>query len=275
MEMTPTPDSIGKALNALHANGASENTIKAYRFDLIGLMNWINSPRPSPQGMTADLETVAATYLTANRSKWAPKTCQRKLTAFRFYGKAIGMTGFLANYKAPKPGKGQPHPIPEMMVGIDAMLDAAGSDNQARALVALCGLVGCRVSEALSVTAKSVDSATRTLTLRGKGDVTRRVPIGEKAWEAILPGLNTATKYDLPLVWVKDRQARNILTNLAVKAGLSRHVASHDLRATYATAMYRKCKDLRTTQMALGHASSVTTEAYVAADMDLMRASSF
>ena len=43
---------------------------------------------------------------------------------------------------------------------------------------------------------------------------------------------------------------------------LSRRVASHDLRATFATAAYNKSLNLRAVQRLLGHASSAQTEVY-------------
>lgn len=145
------------------------------------------------------------------------------------------------------------------------MLEAATSPVD-RALVALCGLCGLRVGEAITRAARDLDVAQRELHVVGKGDVTRHVPVGEQAWRwlqtahsfAAAIGANTV------IVPMADTTARDRITSLGLKAGLSRPVASHDLRATFATATYHRSeRDIRVVQELLGHASVETTMGYV------------
>lgn len=136
--------------------------------------------------------------------------------------------------------------------------------------VALCGLVGLRASEALAVTPDCFDLSAMKLTVRGKGDVTRIVPVSPEAWDVLAITVtrsfcsrpNNEAPYT-PIIGLQDRFARRLVTDLGVRAGLQRRISSHDLRATFATAVYDKTKDMRLVQLLLGHASVNTTQLYV------------
>lgn len=260
--MILTPACIDQYLEWLSAHGGSPNTIRAYRSDLMALA----ATMPG-----SDLETAAAQWLTDNRATWAPKTTQRKLTALRSWAKWAGLPSFLSAYRPPTPARQEPHPIPEGISGVLKMV-ATTTRRDRRALVALCGLVGLRVSEACQVAPEHIDAAQRTLTVRGKGDKTRVVPLSAAAWEAIEPAYVKASQFGGTLVGVGQRQARDLVTRIAAKAELSRAVSSHDLRATFATAAYNKSLDLRAVQELLGHSSVETTRVYTGVTQESMRA---
>lgn len=149
----------------------------------------------------------------------------------------------------------------------------AATSHQHKALVALCGMCGLRISEALSVVYKdfSFQSPGQVrLTVRGKGDVTRTVPVSAEALENMTFALGLAMINGGPVVPIEDRLARRVVTRLGSQARLSRDVASHDLRATFATAVYNKTKDQRLVQTLLGHSSGRTTEGYIGVAMEAM-----
>jgi site-specific recombinase XerD len=147
----------------------------------------------------------------------------------------------------------------------------ARSQNH-KALVALCGLAGLRIAEALDVRGNDFDLNTMNLVVRGKGDKTRIVPISESAWEVVAISVCRSRLNDNhPVVGLKDRFARRVITDLGVRAGLQRHISSHDLRATFATAVFDKTLDQRVVQELLGHASGQTTEVYIGRSAEKMR----
>lgn len=174
----------------------------------------------------------------------------------------------MGGYRTPKPPRATAHPIAEGPNGMVDMIGSAVNDDQ-RALAILCGFLGLRVSEARSVRISDFDSDHRTLTVRGKGDKWRTIPVSEYAW-GLLESIRLRSESDV-LVKLGDRGARKAVTSMGKKAHLSRSVASHDLRMTFGTAAYTRTKDLRTTQELLGHASSKTTENYTGITMDAMR----
>lgn len=165
-----------------------------------------------------------------------------------------------------------PHPIPEGMDGVRRMIEAGQSVKQ-RAVVAFGGFVGCRIAETLAVRPCDFDFGEMTLLIRGKGDKSRVVPVSDEAWSIIQrPVLDMAVR-DMSgtVIDYRDRAARKVVTDLGVRAGLTRSVSTHDLRATFATAVYDKTKDIRVVQELLGHASSQTSELYTGVNISNMR----
>jgi site-specific recombinase XerD len=218
-------------------------------------------------------EDQAMKWLNATRKEAAPKTTGRRLTSLRAFAKWAGWEAVLTDYSTPTPAKPVPHPLPEGIDGVRRMLVIAKYDNE-RALVALCGLCGLRVSEALSVIPHDFDLESMTLTIRGKGDKTRIVPVSREAWNILAPAVTRAycgQKDGGSVVDMYDRQARRCVTRLGRKAKLKRHISSHDLRATFATAVYDKTMDIRLVQDLLGHSSVETTQVYTGVGMDKMK----
>lgn len=151
------------------------------------------------------------------------------------------------------------------------LIKVARNDSQ-RALLALCGLCGLRISEALSICPQNFKLAEMMLEVRGKGDKTRFVPVSPEAWDLlIIPVTRAMCENDREVINLKDRFARRVITNLGIKAGLRRHISSHDLRATFATAVYDKTGDIRLVQELLGHSSVETTQLYTGVLLSKMR----
>ena len=140
------------------------------------------------------------------------------------------------------------------------------------ALLALCGRLGLRISEARSITADSFDGD-GILMVQGKGDRFRELPVPDDVMRRLQGALRLAA--DRPgstLIPWSDRWARQKLTALGKKAGLSRPIASHDLRSTFGMEVYGRSKDLRATQELLGHSDPRTTVVYTNISMEAKRA---
>lgn len=259
-------ESVVSYQNSISATGRSTATAKAYGSDLKCLLEWAGRDIS-----LAELEATAATWLNETRQEVSPSTTNRRLTAIRGFARWAGLTTCLSEYKPPKGSRAVPHPIPEGMEGVFRMCEEAAND-QHRALFAMQGLLGMRVSEALSIRPKDIDVANMQVTVRGKGDVTRTIPLSERAWAFIRPATEDAITTQRPRVLgMSDRGARAAVTATGERLGFQRAISSHDLRATLATGMYDKTKDLRAVQEVLGHASSTTTEIYTMVAMTTMR----
>jgi site-specific recombinase XerC len=263
-----TKQKVEDYLSSLTANGASPETVRAYRTDLRVALDYIGINAPD----WPTLERASQQWLNLMRTQWAPKTLQRRLGTLRSWARWAGAPAdFLASYKAPKPAPARPHPISEGIPGVVAMIRSSRNPRH-RALCALTGLMGLRVAEAISVRPEHFDTATWTLTVRGKGDKTRVVPITPTAWGFIGRAHAAAVASGGPLVPLSNRGARKAISRHARNAKLGNHVASHDMRATFATAAYDKTKDLRAVQELLGHADAKTTQVYTQVSMASMRA---
>lgn len=267
-ETTLSLETIDRFRSWLLARGRSPHTAKAYSTDLRVLLKELEVLEIDH----LELELTAMNWLNANRRRIPPRTTGRRLTALRAYGKFVSIPLFLVEYIAPNSGKGQPHPLPEGTPGVRKMIYYANRPNH-KALIALCGLCGLRVAEALDVRPSHLDFQTMMLTVRGKGDKTRVVPVSAEAWEVVkVPFATAFCRDDALVVGLKDRFARKLITTVGARAMLCRSVASHDLRATFATAVFDKTKDQRVVQELLGHASGATTELYIGVTQAKMRA---
>lgn len=194
------------------------------------------------------------------------------MTSLRAFASWAGWEDVLKDCNLPEGAAGQPHPLPEGVDGVRKLISVADNEKQ-RALVALCGLVGCRVTESRRVEAVNFDLADDvTLMIHGKGNKYRIVPVSSEAWEVLVLPVTRAFCSGGRVIDFGDRFARRVITDLGVRAGLRRHISSHDLRATFATAVYDKTLDLRLVQELLGHANSKTTEIYTAVRMEKMKA---
>jgi site-specific recombinase XerD len=263
-----TLDAIDRYQQWCTARGRSQNTVKAYRSDL---KEFLKAAGENGKILREEYEDLAFSWLNLTRQQVSPKTTARRLTSLRGFAKWAKIGPVLEDYIAPTPARSLPHPIPEGEQGMERMIAAAKNPEQV-ALVVLGGYVGCRISESLSVDLHNLNLSERTLLIRGKGDKERIVPLSEKAigylQEAII---GAVVKPDHKLVSYQDRFARQVIKNLGIRAGLMREVASHDLRATYATIILSQTNNIRLVQELLGHASVATTEVYTGISMDQMR----
>lgn len=264
---TVTPALIDRFHSWCIARGRSEHTAKAYRSDLNQLLLAVGEDYPTME----DFEDLAMSWLNTTRKSVSPKTTGRRLTSLRAFGRWAGISEPLKDYIAPVPAKAIPHPLHEGQEGVDRMIWKART-NEEKALIALCGKVGCRISEARTVRPKDFDLHDMTVTIRGKGDKTRVVPVSKAAWSAISSRfVERALFQDEPLITMQDRTARSCVTRLGRAAGLRRRVASHDLRATFATSVLDFTENLRVAQELLGHANVTTTEGYTLANEKKMK----
>ncbi len=155
------------------------------------------------------------------------------------------------------------------MDGVRRMIEVAPTEDM-KVIVALCGFAGLRISEALGLQPSNIDFQTNTISVRGKGDKTRTVPMSAEL-RLILAPIVIRRLGQPVLVSMADRVARERVTKLGVQAGLAHAVSSHHLRATFATTLMESTHDLRLVQELLGHSSSRTTEAYTEVTMDRQR----
>lgn len=266
---TLTLEAIDRYQQWCTARGRSMNTVKAYKSDL---KEFLKAAGENGVITPEEYEELAMSWLNLTRQVVSPKTTARRLTSLRSFAKWAKIGTVLEDYIAPTPARSMPHPIPEGEEGLERMIRAAKNPEQV-ALVTLGGYVGCRISESLNVDLHNLDLANRTLLIRGKGDKERVVPLSEKAITYLQDSIIEAVvKPDHRLVSYQDRFARQIIKNLGIRAGLKREVASHDLRATYATIILSQTNNIRLVQELLGHASVATTEVYTGISMDQMRA---
>lgn len=234
----------------LTRTGKSRNTIRMY---VRKVSDWQKSGLTQSEWITEEREDGASA---AN--------IKMMLASVRSYNKFAGIIDNEINdYQAPPVAPPTPHPVAG---GIDAVrrVLSANPPGPHRAAVALGAFAGLRVSETVALTQN--DILLDSLVIKGKGEKIRKVPISEEL----------ASELELietdRLVPICNASARRAITKLFKRAGITnvigKQVASHDLRATFATSVYQNTKDIHIVQQLLGHAQITTTQVYLGVNND-------
>jgi integrase/recombinase XerC len=142
------------------------------------------------------------------------------------------------------------------------------------ALLYGCGL---RISEALGLKRKEVDGRRDSLTVTGKGNKTRMVPLLPQVARLVADYV-AICPYDLPadgplFVGAKGgplspRIIQLVMERLRGALGLAETATPHALRHSFATHLLARGGDLRAIQELLGHASLSTTQIYTGVDAE-------
>ena len=259
----------------LVATGRSTATARSYASDARKFCAWVDETPPPSEGVD-DYGHRATAFVQELRVGGAPASSVLRYMAslrafYRYLEPLTPVTPPFVGYRSPKPGRPVAHPLPNLKVDVDSMVLAAWRPHH-KMLIGLCGYAGLRVSEARSMTPRSLiqdENGNHWLAVHGKGGTYREVPVTQELL-AILRSV-PVNNPDQPDVPIADRTARKVISDIAKRAEISRDVSSHDLRHTFGSEIYNKTKDLRVTQELLGHQSSQTTEGYTGVDAEAKR----
>ena len=139
-------------------------------------------------------------------------------------------------------------------------------------ILELLYVTGIRVSELVNIKLSDIDYKNKKIKITGKGNKQRIVIYGNKCSDLIDKYLCIRPNFlknntDYLIFGVKgnkinDRVIRNIINNLATKAGIKIKISPHTFRHTFATHMLNEGADLRSVQELLGHENLSTTTIY-------------
>jgi integrase/recombinase XerD len=268
--------------------GLAKNTVTAYATDLAKVADVCEK-----EGIarTEDLtESLVAKFLVRlDRSGLGARSAARHLSAVR------GLCRFLirerelktdptALIEPPKLGRRLPR-----VLSFDEIMRLLGAPDTSkprglrdRAMLSLMYSAGLRVSELCGLKVGDVDGARGFVTVLGKGDKRRLVPIGDVALTDLdryvrevrspkaRPGQSAlfVSSWGGPL----SRQAFwKIVLKYARGTGITKAISPHKLRHSFATHLLERGADLRSVQAMLGHANIATTEVYTHVATDHVR----
>ena len=263
---------------------ASDLTIKSYREDLFGLIDWLETTSGStPQPGQLTPQDLRGFQAALQQAGYARTTIARKLASLRSFYRYAMREGIAKNNPAkplrnPRRQRKLPHVLSNDEVG--KLLLAPPSDVVAglrdRAILETMYSAGLRVSELVAVRDGDLDRDEQIVRVRGKGRKERISPLGSYAIKAIAAyekkrvrdPKTEALGRDAP-VFV-NRFGR-ILTTRSVGRMLEKHIAvvgldsrtsPHTLRHSFATHLLDRGADIRSVQELLGHKSLATTQIY-------------
>ena len=266
----------------------AESTRSVYRRDLRAAATWlVAQDRVGPSSVTRrDLRGYLAQL---DRDGYARRTTARKASVLRRYFRWAQRTGRIdhdpsAALSAPRGTATLPRvltaaELDRLVEGGPRREDRPEIELRDRAVVELLYGSGLRVSELCGLRRGDLAGAAGTISVWGKGEKQRRVPISEPAAAALA-------------AWIRDGRAALVtdatpddivflnrrgtpLTPRDVRRLLDRRSPTpthpHALRHTFATHLLDGGADLRAVQELLGHADLATTQIYTRVSRERLR----
>ena len=260
----------------------SPHTCSNYRRDLLALQDFCAAAGIEAWSRVGgfNLQQFAGA---AHRRGLSPRSIARRLSAARSFFSYLVREGELTNnpgadVRAPKSRRRLP-------VNVDAdrmaaLLAIDGDDPLTRRDAALMELLyssGLRLAELVGLDLGDIDFGDRTVTVLGKGNKTRILPVGRHALDALGAWLKLrgqlAPDASERAVFVSRRGGR--LSPRAVQArvqywaqrqGLDVNLHPHLFRHSFASHVLESSGDLRGVQEMLGHADIGSTQIYTHLD---------
>ena len=274
-----------------HEKGQSVQTQKTYSALLNRFIRWAES-----RGL-ADWESVTRKHLTEflkherNRKpegqakgksdQLSPESIYLQIAALRAFYKfaaeeEIIPANLAENLSLPRRWKRLPKSLSDLEIEklLTPPAEATAKELCATAVLELAYASGLRLAELRNLRLEQLHLEEGFVTVIGKGNQERVVPVGKKAVAAIERYLHSGrpelvaprtpanvfltqrgTVFAQSTLWAR-------IKGCVARAGITRNVTPHMLRHSFATHLMENGADLRVIQELLGHASISTTEVY-------------
>ncbi len=256
--------------------GLSPETYRAYLGDVENLLAFLDR-----RGVDIPDRLVVRSYLSNLHSRYDRSTINRKLSAIKgFFDFVMTQADLKVNPFSHVRSLKKKEALPTFLTA-DEMVDLieATADLRDRAILELLYSTGIRVGEVETMNCMDMDVRAGFIMVTGKGSKQRKVPVGDRAVDAVLRYLHTRGIDDPiycpePLFLntrgkrLTTRSIRRVVERWSQFVAVSRHVSPHVIRHTFATHMLDAGADLRSIQEMLGHASLSTTQRYTHLTLD-------
>ena len=260
--------------------GLSQNTIEAYRRDLIKTEKWLSGDRA-----TKTLDVAAQDDLQRFREYLSDSGISKKSIA-RWFSALKGFFDYLVRI-----GDISSHPVrslvgPKLSVSlpismsvgeVEELLNAPDLTDvvglRDKAMLELLYASGLRVSELIGLVIGSVNLRQGVVKVVGKSRKERLIPIGDSAlyWlqEYVENGRKSLLKEPSSILFLSrlgKKMTRQTFWHSIKKycktLGIDSKISPHTLRHAFATHLVDNGADLRAVQMMLGHSDLSTTQIY-------------
>ncbi|MDX1461051.1 MAG: tyrosine recombinase XerC [Xanthomonadales bacterium] len=261
--------------------GLSRRTRDAYRRDLEQFGSYL-AGRSIEKSDEVGEHDVRAFIAQRHRQGLGGKSLQRMLSSLRGLFRWLIREGLAehnpaAAVRAPRSKRHLPATLDietlERLLDIREVTPLALRD---RAIMELFYSSGLRLSELSDLEWSQLDLGSGLVTVHGKGNRERVVPVGRKAIEALgqwRKARAALAPFEEPAVFVSQRgrplSARAIQARIkywAKRQGIPENIHPHLLRHSFASHVLESSGDLRAVQELLGHADISTTQIYTHLD---------
>ena len=261
-------------LDGLSGKNRSSATIRAYQTDLLQFITFLHDTNvltTTPQ----DVQKVdILEYFTFLAKKDLTGVARaRKMSALREYFRYLEGVGQIA--KSPTLGVETPKRERNTRQFLrpdeyTKMLSLAGANPRDYAILQVFLQTGIRVSELAHLRIQDIDLVKPSVTVRGKGKVSREIALEKKGLQALRSylALRPETYSDRLFLNYKgepisERGIRKLVVKYTKAAGITKRVSCHTLRHTFATYKAERGVSPFQLQQWLGHANLNTTQIYV------------
>lgn len=272
----------------LYERGLARRTVQAYLADCASLVDFVIS-RGIDDPSDVDYETLRAYLADLAERGLAPRSVVRYRSALRTYFGFLVEEGHLSDDPAEKLETPRAvGTLPDVLTyaEVETILDTAGSlppgahpngIRDAAMLETLYG-AGLRISELIGLRMRDLLLDDGLISVRGKGDRVRIVPLGGRAIRVVQrylrerrPQLDRGRSEGIVFLNHHGRPlsrmgAWKIIGGHVRNAGIDRKVTPHTFRHSFATHLLEGGADLVAVQEMLGHADISTTQIYTHVD---------
>lgn len=260
-------------------SGLSNNTIEAYKGDLVSFEAWLSERDVTLA--TATREDIL--HYQSVRMREGRKACSEARllsTLRRFYRylcrEEIRGSDPTAKIESPLLGRPLPSSLTEaevecLLANPNVLVPLGLRD---RTMLEVLYATGLRVSELVTLTLEQVNMRQGLIRCIGKGNKERLVPLGEISLDflqryfvesrpMLLKGTVNDDLFPTQRGKAMTRQAFwYLIKRHAQQAGIEKSLSPHTLRHAFATHLLNHGADLRVVQLLLGHADLSTTQIY-------------
>jgi integrase/recombinase XerD len=270
--------------------GLSRNTIASYTLDLERFVQFLEEQQEAGGGDWLASETLRRYVDNLYQSGLASRTIARHITSLRnFYLQQLREGRIEQDPMALLPSPRPMRTLPKLLSRDDLLRLLEAPDIRTdqgmrdRAMIETLYATGLRVTELCTLELVAVDLQLGLVTVTGKGNRQRMVPVGSVAVEwvtrymegprqAILKQRNSKFLFVTSRGGGFTRQGFwKLLVNYGKRVGIFGGLTPHVLRHSCATHLLEGGADLRSVQSILGHADISTTQIYTHVMKDQLR----
>ncbi len=263
----------------------SIDTLKNYTLDLKNFSKYLDNNEACSLA-NVSIETLQGYINSLNRLGLLPTTLARKASSIRSFFSFLYKKKIISNNPAKNiivPKKLQRLPFILSIEQIDELCDIPENSYASvrdKAMIELMYSSGLRLSEITSLNVSSFSKKDKIISVIGKGNKQRYLPVGSKALAALGKWLLNRKTSDLSEDALFLNKYGNRLSNRSVQTrlnywanykGLNCKISPHTLRHSCATHLLESSGDLRAVQEFLGHEDISTTQIYTNVDFEHLK----
>jgi len=261
--------------------GLSQNSIYSYTYDLKKFSDFLSSKNRNIMEANQDDIQQFLKYEKTNKNN-SSRTLARSLAAIRQFYNFLsdnledGRINPTEKIETPQVEKSLPDflTINELDRLFNSISEEESYELRDKTIFELLYSSGLRISEAIDLKKSDVDFENSFITVVGKGDRERLVPVGKEALRLLTkyiknsrPAILGTRESEFLFVSKKGSQLNRksvwrLLKNYVAGTEIQKNITPHTLRHSFATHLIENGADLRSVQELLGHMDISTTQVY-------------